>query len=250
MSDFFQQFTPHRLYTGLQGASIFQRGLPSNDALRNPAVAYVLRTALRENVIGDTMFPEGEESAALKRCFEQGWLHTEGVSEDREVVGYFFASPLHRLFVEWQLSGQNPAIPIQAPNLLEFVIQVIERSSPLNLLHPLIVGPYYFQTLLDAQYRDEFYRCCYDLTSGSLATLSEFGTADGRVDFYVPSKKWGIELLRDGQLLEEHSNRFSSTGQYGMTLDINEYIILDFRKKKVVRPHPRKNISSRPTFYC
>ena len=192
----------------------------------------------------DEMFPEAEEHAALMRCFAQGWLHTDkGVSRDAEFAGYFFASTLHRLFVEWKLSGQNP-IPIQAPSLQEFVIQIIQRFSPRNLSQPRMVGPYYFQSLPEAQYHDEFYRCCYDLTTGSLATLSEFGTAHGRVDFYIPSKKWAVELLRDGQLLEQHHNRFSSTGQYGMTLDIDDYIVLDLRTKNVVRAHPCKSISS------
>ena len=34
-----------------------------------------------------------------------------------------------------------------------------------------------------------------------------------------------------------------------MTLDIDEYIVLDFRKKKVVWAHPRKSIPSRLTVY-
>jgi hypothetical protein len=148
ISDFFLSFTPDRLYTGLQGARIFRRGHPSNDALRDPAVAHILRTALCENNIVDTTFPKAEESAELKRCLEQGWLHTDqGVSNIPEIAGYFFASPLHQLFVEWKLSGKNPVIPIQPPNLLEFVIQVIECFSPFNLSHPRIIGPYYFQTL-------------------------------------------------------------------------------------------------------
>jgi len=198
----------------------------------------------------DTMFSEAEESEALRLCFAQGWLHTDkGVSNNREIVGYFFASPLHRLFVEWKLSGQNPPIPIEAPSLLEFVIQIIKRFSPLNLSCPRLVGPYYFQTLPEAQYQNEFYRCCYDLTAGSLTTLPEFGTGDGRVDFYIPSKKWGVELLRDGQLLEQHSRRFAPTGQYGRTLDIDEYIVLDFRTKRVVQTHPRKSIPSQSIFY-
>lgn len=253
ISDFFQHFTPHRLYAGLQGASIFRRGLPDNSSLQIPAVASVLRAVVRNKAIEDAMFPEAEESAALKKCFTQGWLHAEkGISKDPEIASYFFPSPLHQLFAEWKLSGdsgQNPAVPIQAPSLLEFVIQVIKRFSPLNLSYPRIVGPYYFQALPEAQYQDEFYRCCYDLTTGSLATLSEFGTADGRVDIYIPSKKWGVELVRDGQLLEQHNSRFSPTGQYGKTLDIDEYIVLDFRMKKVVLAHPRKSIPSRSTFY-
>ena len=136
--------------------------------------------------------------AALKHYFAQGWLDADkGVSKDQEIAGYFFASLLHQLFAEWKLSGQNPALSIQAPNLLEFVIQVIKGFSPSNLSYPRTVGPYFLQNLPEAQYRDEFYRCCYDLTSGSLTTLSQFGTEDGQVDFYIPFKKWGIMLLRD-----------------------------------------------------
>jgi hypothetical protein len=29
-------------------------------------------------------------------------------------------------------------------------------------------------------------------------TLPEYGTADGRADFYIPTKEWGVELLRNG----------------------------------------------------
>ena len=81
-----------------------------------------------------------------------------------------------------------------------------------------------------------------------MATLFEFGTAGGRVDFYIPSKKWGVELLRDGQLPEQHNNWFSPTCQHGMTLHIDEYIVLDF-SNKVVRTDARENIPSRLTFY-
>ena len=234
--DFFRHFTPHRLYAGLQGASIFRRGLPDNHSLQIPSVAHVFRTALRENVIADTMFPEVEESAALKQCFAQGWLHTDkGVLKDGETAAYFFASSLHRLFVEWKLFCRNLDIPIQAPNLLEFEIQIIKRFSPLNFPHPRTVGPYYFQTVPEAQYQDEFYRCCYGLTAGSLTTLSEFGTADGRVNFYIPSKNWGVELLRDGQC-EQHHNNFSPTGRMEWPSTLTNILCLTLEGRKLCRP--------------
>jgi len=53
----------------------------------------------------------------------------------------------------------------------------------------------------EAQYQDEFYRCCHTHSNGSLVTFPEFGTAKGRVDFYIPAKQWGVELLRDGDQL-------------------------------------------------
>ena len=244
ISDFFQHFTPHRLYAGLQGA--FRSGVPDDDVLQVPAVVHVLRTALCNNVIVDTGFSEAER-VALKRCFTQGWLHADKISNNEEITGYSFASPLHRLYTEWKLSNRNTAITIQPPDLLDFAIQVIKSFSPLNLSRPRIICPYNNQTFPEAQYQDEFYRCCYELTAGALTTLSEFGTADGHVEIYIPSKKWAIQLLRDEQLLEQHVNCFSSSG--AMSLDIDEYIVLDFRRKKDVQSHPCKSIISHSTIF-
>ena len=77
-------------------------------------MARVLHAAVRNKFIEDATF-QGEESAALKLCFGRGWVYANKiVSEGREIVGYFFASPLHRFFAEWKLCSQNPEGPIQA----------------------------------------------------------------------------------------------------------------------------------------
>lgn len=62
-------------------------------------------------------------------------------------------------------------------------------------------------------------------------------TAEGQVDFYILFKKWGVELLRDGNRLEEHSGRFSQPGLYGTTLTVDDYIILDCRNTQPRRRH-------------
>jgi hypothetical protein len=78
----------------------------------------------------------------------------------------------------------------------------------------------------------------------SLVTFPEFGTAKGRVDFYIPAKSWGIELLRDGNQLAKHCGRFSDAGSYGTTLTLSEYIVIDCRTTHPERKHPRKWTSS------
>ena len=101
----------------------------------------------------------------------------------------------------------------------------------------------YVQRPPEAQYQDEFYRCCHILSNGSLVTFPEYGTAKGRVDFYIPAKKWGVELLRDGDQLAQHAGRFSSlTGSYGTTPSLEDYIILDCRTTQPRTGHPRRNI--------
>jgi hypothetical protein len=87
---------------------------------------------------------------------------------------------------------------------------------------------------VEAQYQDEFYQCCFNLASRLIFTFPEFGTKSGRVAFYVPSRKWGIELVREGDALGEHYSCFSSGGKYATTMDIEDFIVLDCRTTQVV----------------
>lgn len=81
---------------------------------------------------------------------------------------------------------------------------------------------------------------------GSILTFSEFRTRTGRVDFYIPTKNWGVELLRDDNWLEQRSARFSPTGKYGALLCLSNYIVLDCCVNNPRLPHP-----CRPTsFHC
>jgi hypothetical protein len=89
------------------------------------------------------------------------------------------------------------------------------------------IGPGCIQRLPETQYQDEFYRCYRAHSNDSLVIFPEFGMSKGRVDFYIPTKQWGVELLRDGDRLVQHSGRFSSqTGSYGTTLPLTDYIIV------------------------
>jgi hypothetical protein len=70
----------------------------------------------------------------------------------------------------------------------------------------------------------------------------------GRIDFFIPSKKWGIELTRDGNRLGEYNSRFEDDGAHGQWLkssdmdDRNDYIFLDFRSTKPMLAHPGKRL--------
>ena len=96
----------------------------------------------------------------------------------------------------------------------------------------------YVQQPPEAQYQDEFYRSCHICLEGSLVTFPEFGTAKGWVDFYIPSKKWGVELLCDSDQLAQHSGRFSALGSYTTQLELLDYIILDCCKTCPRVRHP------------
>jgi len=63
---------------------------------------------------------------------------------------------------------------------------------------------------------------------------------NGRVDFYIPVKEWGVELVREGDRLAQHSGRFSSKGPYKKDLPLSDYVILDCRQTHPQVPHPGK----------
>lgn len=81
---------------------------------------------------------------------------------------------------------------------------------------------------------------CHICSKGSILSFPECGTPKGRVDFYIPEKEWGVELLREGDRLAQHSGRFSSKGPYKKDLSLSDYVILDCRQTRPQDPHPRK----------
>jgi hypothetical protein len=96
------------------------------------------------------------------------------------------------------------------------------------------------QQIPEAHYQDEFYMNCHICSKGSILSFPGCGTLKGRVDFYIPVKEWGVELLREGDRLAQHSGRFSCKGTYKKDLSLSDYVILDCRQTHPQIPHPRK----------
>lgn len=80
---------------------------------------------------------------------------------------------------------------------------------------------------MEAQYQDEFYGS-FNLVAGrGVPICSEWSrSSDGRVDFYIPEKKWAIELLRDHDRVNEHISRPKEGTSYHSWL--NEKTVEDF----------------------
>jgi len=181
------------------------------------------------------MLEAEEDRKTLEHCFKMGWLHaTVGQHETR----YIFTTPLHQWFVEYYLGTKvADSTPIDQ-ELPDFAINVIRRFSHVILSTKReIVGTSNLQRPPEAQYQDEFYRCCHEYSNGSLISFPEFGNASGKVDFYIPCNQWGVGLLRDGDRLENHSSRFTGQGAYAK-MNFSDHIILDFRTKQPRDAHP------------
>lgn len=83
----------------------------------------------------------------------------------------------------------------------------------------------------EALYQDEFYRAFKDLLGNHVAISSEWARPNsGRIDFRVVEPGWGVELLKDGDRLLEHCQRFQEGGIYYPWISsgwLKDWLILD-----------------------
>lgn len=85
----------------------------------------------------------------------------------------------------------------------------------------------------EAAFQDEFYRSYWIEIGPGVRICSEWtGTEQGRIDFIIVEPGWGIELLRDGNRLRDHYNRFRENGAYYPWIKrglIKDWLLLDCR---------------------
>ncbi|KAG8857508.1 hypothetical protein FRC20_000266, partial [Serendipita sp. 405] len=233
--DFLLNFDMSAFLQGLSDHSVFSRGLPTRDDLNRrqeyvESLGKVLQEPLRFVLVKEEDDRHGSKNP-LRRCLERGWLFSERA--DGGNVKYRFASQLHERYTEWLLLRRED--PIKDPNLRTFVINVIKNFSPQNLQTRgdlrTSSSP---QSIPEAQFQQEFYRACAIYTRGCVTNFPECGTAKGRIDYFIRSKKWGVEILRNGVRILEHDSRFT-TGEYGEWIKdgkMDDFIMIDFRSNK------------------
>jgi len=224
---------PQAIYSG----TVFGRGLPQGNILReSPDITAIMNEVIRkESIVCAYKYlasdPKNDDTrqAALRKIFRSGWLHTEIRADIRGIL-YMFASPLHRRCIDWKLNGSPLKSRIIEPNLFEFALAIIQRFSRQSLEKHETGRK--AQSTPEAQFQDEFYSASSRHSKGSVS-FPEFGTKNGRIDFFIRSKKWGVELLRDGNRLSQHARRFTE-GEYGEWIKngwMSDYIIIDFRTR-------------------
>ncbi len=233
---------------GIVRWTVFGRGLPKAHVFReNPDITAVMSEVIRKECIvcpDDYLASDPKDDntrkAALRTIFRSGWLHTE-IRADIDGILYTFASPLHRRCIDWMLNGSPMESRIIEPNLPEFALAVIQRFSRQSL-GKREIGPK-AQSIPEAQFQDEFYRASFKLAQGSIS-FPELGSKKGRIDFFIKSKKWGVELLRDGNRLAQHAKRLTE-GEYGKWVEkgwMSDYIIIDFRTRRPKIVHRGKHL--------
>ncbi|KAF8272173.1 hypothetical protein EI94DRAFT_1718648 [Lactarius quietus] len=234
---FERAITPGKLVDLLQNTTMFGRGLPAVQYLQDPQTVNALSIVAQKSHVLTTEVTE-DIKERLIFCARKGWLFNN-VSDENETVCYFFASKLHQWSVQWKLFlDERWAGNVKEDNIVDLTKKVLQRFDPRAFTGQREVNDLgAVQRTPEAQYQDEFYRCCHNLCGGSAIVFPEFGTKRGRVDFYVKSRKWAIELVRDGAQLQEHVDHFRNPLRYA-GLPIDDFLVLNCCMSRPKSPHP------------
>ncbi|CAD6439997.1 d573b7de-738c-4b9f-b51c-af534f1a4e5a [Sclerotinia trifoliorum] len=216
------------------------RGDPSYRHLKYSDIADAMRKVAR--------LPKGcteirtDPITALAFCHKMGFLYAEEFRPGSGVTTYIFASPIHQRIAYRRLIPAPPlGTNIDQITLRKACLNAIERFSPSVLRHRVPLSNSSFQSndkwgIPEAAFQDEMY-CCLNYELHNLPILSEYAeTKDGRIDFYIFDKRWGVEILQSGNngRLEEHANRFRYGGKYHRWGIFEDYIILNFCSKSSI----------------
>ncbi|KAL1968108.1 hypothetical protein VTN77DRAFT_2238 [Rasamsonia byssochlamydoides] len=199
-----------------------------------PSAADVLREVLVAGSISRDLNNEG-----IRICYEHGWLHSEPLDAEAIDIVCVFPTRLHAKYVEYYLTTAAVPFPISQYPSIEKLAKAVFRNFSLRNLAPItrlstgaLIRP------VEALYQDEFYRSLHAVLNFSAKVSSEWsGDGSGRIDFRITDVGWGIELLRDGDRLAEHCERFVGRGKYTQWIQngwIKDWLIIDCRTS-----HPR-----------
>ena len=134
------------------------------------------------------------------------------------------------------------SLDITKVNLPEFVMAVLHSMKQINLERSKVNN---HGAILEAVWQKEFYRAATAILPSKMHITPELtaikGDKMGRVDFTVETWepdntfkiKWCIELVRNGDKLDEHVQRFQPNGIYS-DIGHEDHIIVDFRDEKSV----------------
>jgi len=206
------------------------RSLPKRRDLQKPEngdLVELLRRAV-ENY-GIEAF-EPENIRGLEDAYRKGYLHATS-THGEGINLYSFPSLLHHRAVE-RLLFPSADDSIQC-ELKELCFAALEKFSPTSLQsHARKINRIPGATRPEAQYAYELYRCLYVITGGKCIIHTEYSyTVEGRIDFFIKSRQWGIECIKDSDRMSNHENRFQGKGAYGSWGIVCDYVILNFCTK-------------------
>lgn len=148
----------------------------------------------------------------------------------------FFLAKTNR-FVEHYLTGNFQPFPFHKfPTIAALTTAVLKKFSQRALLSAARLGTGGKVIPTESCFQNEFYRILQTILGFSSKVISEWSDDGGsRIDFMLEEPGWGIELLREGDRLGEHCQRFVGNGRYTPLIhngSIRDWLIIDCRKSQ------------------
>src|SRR4051812_36472468 len=127
-----------------------------------------------------------------------------------------FAAPLLKRSFFQQMYGTEDIAVVIPTDLYDFIVRIF--TAMCNESKKILRGTLEHGSdgrILEQTWQKEFYRIGTQVLGKdhflSCDASSAFG-CDGKLDFYVDKLDWAIELLRDGEDMAEHKERFDPIG--------------------------------------
>ncbi|KAF5863447.1 hypothetical protein ETB97_010078 [Aspergillus alliaceus] len=165
---------------------------------------------LRE-VLVNQHIPRDLDNEGIRLCYEKGWLHSEPLDFRADQIVCVFPTRLHAKFVEHYLTDSSVPFPLDKYQTVEALAEAVLRKFSLrNLSSAAQLGTGAVMRPVEAAYQDEFYRALHALLGFS-------------------SK---ISMLREGNRLTKHCQRFINNGSYTQWIQngwLQDWLIIDCR---------------------
>ncbi|PWY72095.1 hypothetical protein BO83DRAFT_446512 [Aspergillus eucalypticola CBS 122712] len=161
-----------------------------------------------------------EQRPGLEVCYVRGWIHRVLAGLTANLEEYEIAvlpSRLHEKWIQYLIGRDKRPLPTRFTYLTQLCMEILPEFSRMNLKHSTtskILSTAAQPRFVEAQYQDEFYRSFCKLAGRGVPISTEWArTNSGRVDFFIPEKKWAVELLRAYDRVDDHIRRFQKGGQ-------------------------------------
>lgn len=121
-------------------------------------------------------------------------------------------------WIEHYIGKRAKSLPPKFQNLRDLTLTILSKFSSSNLRHSAqgkTMSSGAQPKPVEAQYQDEFYRCFSKTAGRGVPVCTEWSrTADGRVDFWIPGRKWAVEFVQEHDRINDHITRFHKDGRY------------------------------------
>ncbi|KAL4883866.1 hypothetical protein BJY04DRAFT_183395 [Aspergillus karnatakaensis] len=209
------------------------RSFPGKSNLTPPAADTLIKI-LEE---GSVPYKTGAGSAGLKICYKNSWVQRVGRRGESHTDLVVLPSRLHEKYIEHHFNTQAKPFPPKIQKLDDLALKILRQFSRATLEDALEGNPIFppaTMTSIKTTYQNEFYRGFNQIAGRGVPISREWSrTSDGRVTFYIPQKKWAIEIVSNlsDDNLKEYLGRFKQGGKYWDWIEegkVEDWVVINF----------------------